>query len=684
MTECVRRTYTRKPELASKMTQICRLSNRKYSDCASNMKRALVVVALLGSGAVSAQNQAPTDWPFYGRDPGGARSSPLTQITRENVAKLTIAWTYHTDEPAVQISRQPSLEATPIMIDGVMYLSTPLGKVIALEPVTGRELWRFDAKVDPKGGYGDFASRGVSAWLDAGASAGSLCRRRIFLATIDARLIALDAANGTICHSFGTRGTVDLRTGLRIAPHEPEAYEVTSPPAVVGNLVITGSAVADNSRAGAASGEVRAFDARTGAPRWSWDPIPQDRRDEAYHTWRNGSAERTGAANAWSVIVSDPSRDLIFVPTSSPAPDYFGGLRLGENRYANSIVALRASTGRVVWHFQTVHHDLWDYDNASPPALVSIVRNGKAEPAVLQATKTGQLFVLNRETGAPIFPVAERSVPRSTIPGEEASPTQPFTTVTPPLSPHRFTADEAWGLTAESRAACRQMIAGLRNEGIFTPPSLEGTLVIPSNIGGAHWGGVAADEQLGVAVVAVNRIAAMVQLIPAAGFDMSGARQESRRLGLGYEYTRMEGTPYIMRRRLLLGPGLMPCTPPPFGALVAVSLRTGERLWEVPLGSPPLPPGTPKPPMNLGMPNLGGPIVTTRRLVFIAATLDRTFRAFDIESGRELWSAPLPAGGKATPMTYESGGRQFVVITAGGGNEFGYGDAVIAFALPAQ
>ncbi len=281
----------------------------------------------------------------------------------------------------------------------------------------------------------------------------------------------------------------------------------------------------------------------------------------------------------------------MFLPTSSAAPDYYGALRLGDNRYANSIVALRASTGAVVWHFQTVHHDLWDYDNASPPALVNVTRDGKTIPAVVQATKTGQLFVLHRETGVPIFPVEERKVPASTIPGEEASPTQPFTTLTPPLSPHSLTADQAFGIGPEALAACRQLIAGLRNEGIFTPPSLEGTLVMPSNIGGAHWGGVAADEQSGIVVVPVNRIAAMVQLIPAKGFDLSAARQESSRLGQGYEYTLMEGTPYVMRRRLLLGPGFIPCSPPPFGALVAISLRTGARLWDVPLGTPPLPPG---------------------------------------------------------------------------------------------
>ena len=625
-----------------------------------------LALAIVVSGAVAGgQSQATGDWPFYGRDPGGARFSPLAQITRANVAGLKVAWQYHTGEPVVDAGRQPSLQVTPLVVDGVMYVSTPLGKVMALEPATGREIWRYDARVDPKGGYGDFANRGVATWTDPMVKAGLPCRRRIFLTTVDARLTALDAQSGRPCSDFGIEGSMSLRSGLRIAAAFPHAYMVTSPPVIVRDLVITGSTVADNSRPAPASGEVRAFDARTGALRWTWDPIPQEAADPASITWRDGSAARTGAANVWSIMVADESRDLLFLPTSSAAPDYYGALRLGDNRYANSIVALRASTGRMVWHFQTVHHDLWDYDNAAPPALVTIVKDGASVPAVLQATKTGQLFALNRETGVPIFAVEERPVPRSTIPGEEASPTQPFSAVTPPLSPHRITADQAFGITPEGRAACHGIIAGLRNEGIFTPPSLEGTLVMPSNIGGAHWGGLAADEQSGIAVVPVNRIAAMVQLIPAKDFDLQAARQESSRLGEGFEYTRMEGTPYIMRRRLLLGPGQVPCTPPPFGALVAVNLKTGAHLWEAPLDTP----------------ALGGPIATAGRLVFMGGTIDRMFRAFDLDSGKELWKASLPAGARATPMTYESGGHQFVVIAAGGGNEFGTGDAVVAFAL---
>jgi len=622
--------------------------------------------------------QSQGDWPAYGRDPGGARSSPLTQITRENVATLQVAWTYHTGEPdmAGMSHRPPALEVTPLVVDGLMYISTPAGHIVALDPATGTERWRFDAAVNPHRGYGDFASRGVSFWRDARATAGAPCARRIFAATIDARLVALDAASGKACAGFGSAGVVDLRTGLRVPPLEFEFYEVTSPPAVVGDLVITGSAIADNTSFAPASGEVRAFDARTGALKWTFDPVPQDSTDPAYKTWQGGSAKYTGAANVWSVIVADPTRDLVFLPTSSPAPDYFGGLRLGEDRYANSVVALRASTGRVVWHFQSVHHDLWDYDNASPPALATVVQNGVSIPAVIQTGKSAMLYVLDRTTGKPIFPVEERPVPASSVPGEIASPTQPFTTVTPPLSPLHYSAADAWGPTPEAQAACRALLVHLRNDGPFTPPSGEGTLVVPGNVGGAHWGGVAVDEAHALAVVPVNTIPAMVQIFPAQGFNGDSIRRSDADHGItDFEYTRMRGTPYVMRRRLIVGPTGLPCTPPPFGALVAVSLKTGAIAWRVPLGTMG---DTP----NLGAVNLGGPIVTAGGLVFIGATLEHAFRAFDIETGRELWKATLPAGARATPMTYEANGRQFVVIAAGGGGPFGAGDAIVAFALP--
>ena len=379
---------------------------------------------------------------------------------------------------------------------------------------------------------------------------------------------------------------MNLKEGLRIPPFEPQAYSMTSPPIVVNGVVITGSSVADNSRPDFPSGEVRAFDARTGALKWSWDPIPQDPTDPAYSEWRGAMAHKTGAANAWSVLSGDPERDLVFVPTGSAAPDYYGALRLGNNRYANSIVALKASTGRVVWSFQIVHHDFWDYDNASPPALVTLAQ--RMAPAYRPSSGEQERNALRAERETP----AGRSFPsrsgrsREHDSREEASRTQPFTTVTPPLSPHRFRVEDVWGISEDDRAACRTAIEGLRNEGIFTPPSLQGTLIMPSNIGGAHWGGVAIDPARQIAVVPVNRLAgdrpADSTRGVRSGEDARGRTAPRRRFRVQLHDTARRTS---CAGAILLAPSQVPCTPPPFGTLVAINLNTGGRLWEVPLGS---------------------------------------------------------------------------------------------------
>ena len=633
--------------------------------------------------ATPAFAQTRTEWSAYGRDAMGSRYSPLAQITRDNVKQLAIAWTFRTGDTA-RTREMVKFEATPLMVDGLLYLSTPLGRAYALDPVTGTQRWSYDAHSDRNETWGDFANRGVSTWLDRSAPVNAKCRRRIFLPTIDGRIIALDARSGTLCTGFGVNGTVRLRDGLRNAPFYVGEYELTSPPAIINGLIVTGSAVADNNRTNAASGEVRAYDARTGKPRWMWDPVPRDSTDPAWSSWRGPMAHTTGAANAWSVIAADSARDLVFVPTGSASPDYYGGERLGDNRYANSIVALRASTGKVVWHFQTVHHDLWDYDNAAPPLLATITHDGKRVDVVMQATKSGQLFVLDRDTGKPVFPVEERPVPASTIYAERASPTQPFNTVFPPLSPLHYSLDSLWAPTPALKAQCEELARGLRNDGPFTPPSLEGTLVVPSNVGGAHWGGVAFDPERQIVVVPVNRIAARVQLIRLDQLDT--ARMHTDESRLGDQYTRMHGTPYVMRRNMLTIKNGLPCTPPPWGSLVGIDLRTGTRAWQVPLGDP----ATIKPELAalskepLGLPNLGGPIITAGGIAFIGAAMDHFIRAFDVETGKELWRGPLPGGARATPMTYESGGRQFVVISVGGGDEWGRGDYVVAFALPSR
>jgi quinoprotein glucose dehydrogenase len=650
--------------------------------------RALAVV-LVAASVAHAQGAAVAgrgEWTAYGHDALGSRFSPLAQITRENVKDLEVAWTYRTGDTTQ--TRQPTkFEATPLMVDGTLYVSTPFARVIALDPATGREKWTFDPHTDRGMNWGDWANRGVSTWLDAKAPPGSACRRRIYVGTIDARIFAVDARNGAPCRGFGENGMISLKRGLRNEPAYKEEYELTSPPAVINGVIVTGSAVADNNRTNAASGEVRAFDARTGTERWSWDPVPHDSADPAWDSWRGIMAHTTGAANAWSVIAADSTRNLVFVPTGSASPDYYGGERIGDNRYANSIVALRASTGKVVWSFQEVHHDLWDYDVASPPALVEIIHDGRKRAVVLQTGKTGQLFVLDRDTGVPVFPVEERPVPASTIAGEHASPTQPFNTVIPALSPQTLSLDSVWGPTPADREACLEQIRPLRNDGAFTPPSTEGTLVVPSNIGGAHWGGLTFDPARHIAVIPVNRIPAFVQLIPVQApdaLDMRRRVENSSRLG--DQYTLMHGTPYMMRRRLLTSPSRAPCSPPPWGALVAINLETGARAWEVPLGDaaavvPALADVSTTP---LGTPNLGGPIATAGGVVFIGATMDPALRAFDTETGHELWKGKLPGGARATPMTYQltPGGKQFVVVSVGGGDEWGRGDYVVAFALP--
>ncbi|HCU13182.1 MAG TPA: pyrroloquinoline quinone-dependent dehydrogenase [Gemmatimonadetes bacterium] len=630
---------------------------------------------------------AESEWPSYGRTPYGDRHSPVDQIDAGNVSKLEIAWRFHTGEGAPEFkTRAPTaLEVTPLVFRGTMYLSTPLGRVFALDPVTGAQRWVFDPQIDRTTQFGDFANRGVALWLDDAAVVGSRCSLRVFVATIDTRLIALDAATGSPCADFGAGGTVGLRDGLRNQPAFASEYEETSPPTVVDGVVVVGSAVADNNRTDAASGEVRGFDARTGALRWTFDPVPQNSADPASATWIGPNAHRSGAANSWTVFAADPVRKTVYIATGSPSVDYFGGERKGRNEYGNSVVAIQAGTGKVLWHFQTVRHDLWDYDNASPPALVTINVGGRPVPVVLQGTKTGQLFVLDRDTGAPVFPVTAGAAPSSDVAGEEAWPTQILSSGLPPLSPQTLTRDQIWGATAKDRDACRKRFDELRYDGIFTPPSTRGSLIIPSNVGGAHWGGVAFDPANDVVVVPTNRIAAVITLIPRAAFEATRGRATIGER-IGTEYAMMHGTPFVLKRELFLAPSGAPCTPPPFGALVALSLRSHQILWSVPLGTSEgldkigihLPPDIP------GAINLGGPITTAGGLVFIGATLDPYFRAYDLKNGRELWKAALPAGGKATPMTYlGSDGRQYVVIAAGGdGKAWGWSDQVIAFALP--
>ena len=610
------------------------------------------VIALLAYGAEKG------DWPSYGRDAGGQRFSPLAAINRSNVAQLKIAWQFRTgDAYEPQHGKPTAFEATPLYIDGTLFLGTPLGRVIALDPTTGKQIWSYDSQVPKDAGFGDFANRGVSTWKVSNAP------RRIFIATIDGRLIALDAATGKPCADFGDNGIIRLREGLRIPPREGRFadYEETSPPAVVGNTIVVGSGIADNARTDQPSGEVRAFDTVSGKLKWKWDPIPQGAATAGAETWKNGSAVRTGAANAWSIIATDPARNLVYIPTGSASPDYFGGERLGDNLYANSVVAISADTGKMLWHFQTVHHDLWDYDVATPPLLFDIQQNGKSIPAIAIGSKTGNLFVLDRETGKPIFGVEERPVPKSDVPGEIASATQPFPIKPAPVTPQQMTAADAFGIDEADRQWCRSEISKLRAGTIFTPPSLQGTLVLPGNVGGMNWGGMAFDPTRNLLVLPSSHIAAEVRLIPRADFE-SLESSRGRSIDGDWEFARQTGTPYGMMRRFLVSPKRIPCTPPPWGTLLAIDTTSGDKKWEVPLGN--IPAGLPE---KFGSFSLGGPIATAGGLIFIAGTLDSNIYAFDIETGKELWRGPLPTSARATPMTFEGpDGKQYLIICAGG------------------
>ena len=614
--------------------------------------------------AALARGQSAPDhsWPAYGNDPGGTRYSPARQIDRTNVTRLQVVWSYHTGDmqQAVKAREKAAFETTPILVAGKLFLSTPFNHVIALDPASGRKVWEFDPRVDLTRNFSEVASRGVSAWLDPQAKAGQPCRLRIFVGTLDARLIALDGDTGKTCPAFGVQGTVDLARDAATQTEWTGGYQVTSAPAVGNGLVIVGSSIADNWRVDVGRGVVRALDARTGRVKWTWDPVP----------WAEKTKPRTGGGNAWSTLSVDREHDLVFVPTGSASPDYYGGVRKGDNKWANSVVALRTSTGEFVWGFQVVHHDLWDYDVAAQPALIDW-KDGT--PAVVINTKMGRVFVLNRLTGAPLLPIEEKPVPQSDIAGEETWPTQPFSSIS--LVPESLASRDAWGPTPEDLKWCQDKVEASRNEGIFTPPSLRGTLVFPGNVGGVNWGSAAYDPERHTMIVNTNRLAAWVKLVPREKWGAEqGAPQDNRIFG---EFGDQSPSPFGLYRTFLFSPSKLPCNAPPWGTTEAIDLFSGRKLWDVPLGT--LLPG-----QHTGSINLGGPIVAAGGLVFTSASMDPFLRAFDSESGKELWKYELPAGGQATPMTYTLTGKQYLVIAAGGHGKLGtkQGDTILAFALP--
>jgi len=642
----------------------------------------LVLCLALGlacPGALHGQNL----WGSYGGSPGGGHYSPLTQITPANVTELELAWEHRSGDfrPAREGAKgssfgdrdgprpQSALQVTPIVVDDTLYYCTPFNRVFALDAASGRERWVYDPVVDTDP-IALTNCRGVSSWQNP-VPRGEACDHRIFTGTLDGRLIALDGATGKPCEDFGDGGQLDLREGL--GEHIRSEYGITSPPAILGNLVITGAMVLDNRRTDSPGGVVRAFDVLSGKLAWSWDPLPPGATAELEDA---GQRYQKGTTNVWSIISVDVERNLVFVPTGNSSPDYYGGLRGGLDRgldfYSSSVVALDGASGAVAWHFQAVHHDIWDYDTPSQPSLYEVIKDGAAIPALAQPTKMGHLFLLNRETGEPLFPVEERPVAAGDVPGEYYAPTQPFPTLPAPLVAETIAPETAWGITPWEEDACRDKIAAARWQGIFTAPSLQGTIAYPFQGGGNNWGSPAIDPQRKIIVLRTSHLAGIIHMIPRAQCDQHPTAHPQK------------GTPFCVTPDILLSPWGLPCTAPPWNTLDAIDLTSGQKMWSVPLGTTrdmaPFPFWFFK-----GSPGIGGPAVTGSGLVFIAGSGDHYFRAFSTISGEELWRTRMPAGSAATPMTYRAAdGRQFVVIAAGShwSGKSGASDHLLAYALP--
>jgi quinoprotein glucose dehydrogenase len=608
-----------------------------------------------------------SDWPAFGNDPGGSQYSALDQISRENVSQLRPAWTHRSGD---FIAGQTSLQVTPIHANGMLYYCTPLNRVFALDPASGEEIWVFDPRTatvdsepvrDEEGGNG--TCRGVSYW--EGSQEPGICERRIFKGESGGYIYGIDADTGLPCEDFGR----DKGHPGYVSHFDYEGYGdgfrgMSSPSVVVADMVIAGSGSNDG-LTNAADGVVRAFDVRSGEALWTFDPIPEPLRN------------KTGAANVWSTMSADPGAGLVFLPTTSPSTDYYGGGRLFDIPLSDAVVALHTATGEVAWSFQTVHHDLFDYDLPGHALLVTINKGGRDRDVAIQQTKMGHLFVFDRTTGEPVFPIEERPVPASDLPGETAAPTQPYSPGIATFARQELDRESMFGITPLDRAWCRSQFDELRYEGMYTPPGPKGSLLFPSALGGGNWGGAAYNPEFNLLIIKSENLATRLKLVEQTPGDTLAAPVD-------YLTRPLQGTPYRTEGELFLSPLGIPCTPPPWGTLSAIDMDTGEMRWQIPLGQVKKFGVTIPASWEWGSPNVGGPIVTGGKLIFVAATLDQKIRALDIETGKELWQSDLPVAATAMPMTYESDGRQFVVIAAGGTPRAGTksSDVIQAFALP--
>jgi membrane-bound PQQ-dependent dehydrogenase, glucose/quinate/shikimate family len=617
---------------------------------------------------------ADEEWHQYGRTPFGQRYSPLDQINTENVNQLQVAWTYQTgDVKLPEDVGETTYQVTPLKVRGTLYLCTPHNWAIALDAATGEEKWRYDSNSGLNPDRQHQTCRGVTYFADPSVPAGSPCSERVFLPTSDARLIALDAKTGVVCENFADGGVLHLETGM---PHNPAGYYYsTSPPVVVGNKIIIGGAVNDNYSTQEQSGVIRAFDVRTGELVWNWDSGNPDQTAPI----GEGEVYTTNSPNSWSVFSVDEELGLVFIPLGNQVPDQLG-MNRSENveRYSSSIVALDINTGAARWVRQTVHHDLWDMDVPAQPVLLDITReDGTVVPALVGPTKQGDIYVLDRRTGEPIIQVREQAAPGGAIPEDFTAPTQPISDLTfrPPTLEER----NMWGITMFDQLACRIAFHRLRYEGQYTPPSLEGTIVYPGNFGVFNWGSVAVDPERQVMFGMPTYLAFTSQLVPRDQVPPRGAGEKGSEQGLN----RNEGAPYAVRMGPFLGPLGIPCQAPPWGYVAGANLRTGEIAYRHRNGT--VYDMTPLPlPFKVGVPGIGGPMITKGGLAFLSAAVDDYLRAYDLTTGRQLWEVRLPAGGQATPMTYAIDGKQYVVQVAGGHGSIGTkpGDYVIAYTLP--
>ena len=607
---------------------------------------------------LQAKSQAAKDWPQYGGDRAGTKYSRLDQIDRSNVKRLKEAWIFHTEEPldtSTSLTARDAFECTPLVVRGVMYLSTPSNRIVALNAETGRQLWAYKYSFNPSDHHKYGRHRGVSLWRGARKD------DRIIFGTGDGRIVELHALTGTPVEGFGKHGVIDVRVG--VADNWPDAiYSLKSPPMVYRNLIIAGAEVPESPAHGP-SGAVRAWDVKTGELVWRFDTIPSA-SNPAKASWQEGSTEDRTGVNVWTSMSVDEKRGIVFLPVSSASTNFYGGDRTGDDLFSDSLVALNASNGRELWHYQTIHHDLWDYDLPSQPVVADIHMRGRDVPAVIQLGKSGFVFVLDRRTGKPLFPVEERPAPSSEVPTEHASPTQPIPTRSEPLSRVSMSADDLNDTTPELKEYCSRLFNILHTNGRYTPFGLRPTLEFPGTTGGAHWGGGAFDPRTGRLFVNVNELGAI------------GVMEKN--VDGSYDKSPINGTFRFAYKELI------PCQKPPWGSLVAINLTDGSLQWKVPLGG--IEELEEQGIARTGSPNLGGSIVTAGGLVFVAAATDRRLRAFDASSGVELWSAMLPAAGYATPMTYQGPHthKQYVAIAAGGGGNFPgpVADTLVVFTLP--